>query len=294
MKKEQKHKIPNFLLAAQASVDLFIGIQTVMDELAFHGEGMIIDKTLEVCMNIFAGYSIFLAVFTLFVSSMERYMATKVPLFHRTRVTRRRMIYATITIWFVALIPASLPIVYYHDFNENKHSRKQLILIDTSIIFTTMFFLYVVLLLTFRGIKVSMRKREFELQASTYDEIRCTKLHHIEHQRMIHIFKIFLSMVCVYAVTFLPLAITDLLNIFVYEKEKDYNPTNAVSIAHIVSYMIYISGSIYNPLITLMMKDNFKEAITKHIKHVKDRILKKTEVQLTLKNTTHVSDLFEM
>ena len=261
MKKTQQMKLPNMMLRQQAIVDLLTSIMLFFFSLVN------IDKLFQPVrsqtkfpLNAIKRFTIFLTLGILIISSIERLLGVRWPLFYRRVVTRKKLRFMIIFAWFLSSIPG-LAITINYIVYRSRTFRVVFSIVQSVIVITAVIAIFVVLILTCNTVKISIRGKiketKAKLQTSQINRYRELQRLISDQKKEMKLFKIFLSMIIFYIVTYLPI----LIFITIFTKLKGV--IVCILIGDRISLFCYCSSALFNPFVTICMKDDFKNTLKK-------------------------------
>ena len=259
MQKTQQMKLPNMMLRQQAIVDLLTSIMLFFFSLVD------IDKLFQPVrsqmkfpLNAMKRFTIFLTLGIHIISSTERLLGVRWPLFHRRVVTRKKLRFVIIFAWFVSSIPC-LAITINYIVYRSRTFRVVFSVLQYVIVITAVIAIFVVLIITYNTVKISIRGKiketKAKLQTSQINRYRELQRLISDQKKEMKLFKIFLSMVIFYIVTYLPI----LIFITIFTKLKGV--IVCILIGDRISLFCYCSSALFNPFVTICMKDDFKNTL---------------------------------
>lgn len=211
-------------------------------------------------------YSLVISLGTLFLCAIERYLSVNNPIFHKYKITKCRTICASLVLCLIAIVPP-LCLVFLTDFqliNSNQQSVVIYSLSFNAVIFALLIAVISTLTLTLENARYSIQpKDEDRLPLNEYriKIIRNTAL--VRQKKECRLVKIFLMMIIVYILTYTPLIITRFLYDFraldVFTSEQDM-----ILIALCQSF--YKSSALFNPLLTILLKRDFRRTAKKSVR----------------------------
>lgn len=254
MKKILKEKTPNFMLLNQAIVDLVIGFLHLMYPLPSFFQ---VPDDYYVYVNIAEKCTMYLALGMLLFSSVERYIAIRYPLKHRVKVTRKMLVLVTMAIWSLSCIPVLTQIVYYY-WDASRDFRRVIFSIENIFILFGIIILHVVLWQTYQEIQISIEYKLSSIKKMSYcstdsrSSVSCTESTLKRHENKL--FKIFALMAISYVVTYIPLLVC---NIVLDVSTKNIDDVVKYSLIQVTT-SLYTSSALFNPVITLLLKKDFR------------------------------------
>ena len=261
MQKTQQKKLLNMMLRQQAIADLLISIMLFFNPLVN------IDKLFQPApshtkfpLNAIKGFTIFLTLGILLISSTERLLAVRWPLFHRRVVTGKKLRCMIIFVWFLSSIPALATTINYIVYRSQTF-RRVCSFFRSVIVITAVIAIIVILILTYNAVKISISRKiketKAKLQTSQVNRNRELQRLISEQKKEMKLFKIFLSMAIFYLVTYIPI----LIFITIFTKLKGV--IVCILIGDRISLLCYCSSALFNPFVTICMKDDFKNTLKK-------------------------------
>ena len=199
-------------------------------------------------------YSLILTLGSLLVAAFERYLCITKPIFHRRYVTRKHVILGTLLVWFISFLPP-LTLIALMDFKYDEAESASVTIY--SYVFDVVMLILIGLSLLFLALslRVSKRSCDFRRARSTSDSLRRS----IAKRRM-RLITIFMSMIVAYAVTFIPFAGTRIL--YDLDVLSDFAITDQIVVL-IVCNTFYKSSSLFNPFLSITMKEDYWRLLIK-------------------------------
>ena len=209
-------------------------------------------------------YSLTLCLLTLLLAAVERYICIVKPFTHKKFVTKNRVVCGSLFISAVSAIPA-ISLLAIANFNtRNLNSR---FVVIYSIVFDFLVFLLIVIIIfmltkSFKvgkdslksGISQQKNHLRENISRNSEDALHCAM------RKKLRLVVIFSIMMAGFLVSVLPFAIGRLLyDTGMLKKWSSTNQYILISACHI----IYKSSSLFNPVFTLTLKDDYKKRIAK-------------------------------
>ena len=151
-------------------------------------------------------YSLTLSLATLLIGAIERYLAITKPIYHRCKVTMRRIVYATLSVWVISFLVATIftiPVVMA------RSARAVFICLIAfgAVMLGIIIFVLAILLKTLSTAKASCRSAQRCAQKNKDNKSTSSPY----FKKRVRLVTIFLSMMIFYVVTFLPMIMTWIL-----------------------------------------------------------------------------------
>ena len=261
--KKHKRNIPNYLMFSQAMVDMYQAAvtwyETAVDSL---------DKTNsflctinEVTHTALFEYSLSLCLLTLMLASIERYLSITKPFFHRKFVTKTRIIYGSLSVWAIAIL-APICLMLAAQFDQMNLNSSAVILY--SYFFDGILFILIVAIITTLALSLKVGKNSMNASINTqkqHDKDKSGKTLECFMRKKVRLVVIFISMMAAFLVSFLPFALGRFFN--------DAGLLNGLSVSHqykllATCHVIYKSSSLFNPILTLSLKDDYRKRLSKY------------------------------
>ena len=263
--KKKKDKIPNYLMFAQATVDFYQAAvawyETIVD--AQDEEDPYVHKMSEITCTMLFEYSLALCLLTLLLASIERYLSIAKPFFHKKFVTKTRTVYGSLCVWVVSLM-APFSLICAAGFDSRKLNSSSVILY--SYVFDAILFTVIIVIITTLALSLKIGNDSMNAGIRNQQQCRLKRTGESVHRMMrkkVRLAIIFSIMMSVFLVSFLPFAIGRLLydagllrNLSMSQQGK------ILATCHIV----YKSSSLFNPLLTLTLKDDYRKVLLKYLR----------------------------
>lgn len=275
MRKSQRKKTSNVLLLNQSFADICLVGPTFMHGLIYSG---IQSERVVITFRILFMYSGCISIGSILLTTLDRFAALRYPFFHRTNTTQCKVLMAISFVWLGCIVP---PI---GESLLRSYNAYKIFVIVMFIIFLACILIILLLLLssfaTFRSSR-SMRLRHMTTgsprRKSEMISAECCK-----EKRMV---KILFAMALSYATTIIPYMIVTLLDVF-FEELNVRISQNIIC----TSYLLYTLSACIDPILTIFIKDDFKQAknwmlIPKYLWRARDVELQLASIPLQL--TTH-------
>ena len=244
--REVTRKIPNYLLFMQAIVDVTIGGIALLNILPDFYPSLMFNGYYVNAVNILIDYTSLIVLGTFLLTSLERFAAIKLPLWHRCAVTKRKVVHGMLAVWLSSSVP---PAIYlsFMDTRTFRHSQQFRMVYRISFTIIQMVTTLCSLTLLIATLKVASKSVRDKIRNA--DQI--TKLHLTKKD--CRLICLFITMVTVYTVTYLPLMIASLI--------CDYLDLYTCWQTDLVTSELYILGSLSNPILTLVFKTDFRKSL---------------------------------
>ena len=259
--KKIRGKTANLLLCDQAVVDAYNGI--VVGGLTVMSYALTLDHQNWWPLLIQTVYqlSIGVSIHTILLISVERYIFILKPLFHRSSVTKGRMLVAVAGSWVASFVWIPLRLVNWHEDDEEKAYQIFIAIFDCYILLLTVTVgcLHV---LTYRAVKRFIMHRHKDLL------VRSTPgktAHHKEnikvkqHMKEMRVSKIFIAMFVAFICTYIPVFLSGLVFISGVYKLLPNSAYKYFSL----DLIFYLCNSICNPFLTLLFKEDYRKNVRK-------------------------------
>ena len=242
MRKTLRKKPPNVYLVNQAFADLFSVVPHLLITFIYLGS-----KTEErqKYYKIAFLFSSIIRIGSVMLTTTGRFIAIKYPLHHLRFATKYRVYLSISIIWVISAIP-SLICLLVSDFRNVYYI---LIVTTFASLLMFIFMIFAILFVTFKTIRSSINRRVLDISSMPRTERNKERLK-VEQQKENRVINILLFMVTAYAITIFPCIILVLL-------ASHYS--EVIRWAR-VAYYIFMLSLIIDPLLTVFMKDDFKQA----------------------------------
>ena len=256
----RKCAIPNWFLLNQALVDSLIAIESIMYTIPTIST--LVDGNHGIYVNITTAielYSVILALGVLILITADRFIALCFPFFHRNQVTIQRVVSITVMWWFIALAPSVFYVLHYHYHGDDDRSTLDtFFMVGSSLILAGILLVLLFLYFTYRSIRRSHVRR------ISSDALRTTqwssRRNHIiiseQQQKQRRLFKLFLLISVVYIISYIPGVVIRVVN---------YTGVVGNTMRDIeleVAFIVYMCSALFNPILTLSIKDDFKKKMS--------------------------------
>ena len=235
--------IPNLMFCVQAVTDTIVTFTCL-----FNGMSMYVPETV-MALLFFISYDQLLAVFTLLIITLERFMSVMFPLRHRVSVTCHRFLLVTALMYIISLIPAVIYMMESKTWSKRTsgiyHNVMGIILLISLVT------VYVLLITSFYAVK-----RCLDNLIVQHRRKRCIER---TKKKQLRIFRILITMCMLYTVSYLP---RSLYKFFYLPYHASCNFIHQLIAENIVLLFYFISSTL-NPLLTLMCKDEFRRTLLK-------------------------------
>lgn len=282
MSTSKKTKKANLMFCIQSAVDLTVSLsfflysgllQSFTGRVHEYG----VSRPVYLMVVFFFHYTQLLAMTSLFLFTVERFIVVKFPFEHRSHVTRKRIVMAVMVNFAVSALPAFVYVVYIRD-RMLQFTRYNITLAIISLIMIITVFL--LLVHTYKAIQKSMRRsRSTERRQSRGLSPRVQLLRQrqssessqkYDDKRQIRILVILLVMFLLYSITFVPLAIWNIFAPFILHKGfMKLFPAHILNFIFIFLY--HISGCV-NPVITMTFIEDYRQT---WLSYVSQKIFKR-------------------
>ena len=258
--KKKCSSIANYLIFSQSLTDLFVGLMTCI-QVCMQIPSVKESYHLHLMLIMYTGmleYSLILTIGSLFLASFERYLCITKPIFHKQCMTKRKIILGSCIVWILSLIPP-LTLISLMDFHFTNTENVAVTIYSCVFDIVILILIGIVVLLLALSLKVSKRSCDRHSE-------RCRSLDKKQAaaKRTTRLVTIFMCMIVAYAVTFLPFAGTRLMyDVGMLEglSHADY------IIVFIVCNTFYKSSSLFNPLLSISMKKDFRNMFATTFRH---------------------------
>ena len=268
---DARKKVSNLLLLNQSFTDLLVSINIISFILPDYARSLLNDFYFSIIFYVYI-YTSWVKLFALVLTTAERYFAVNKPFLHRKVVTRGRIKYVIIITWLLAFIAPSIIAIY------NSYSLHLPVQIVFPTISLTMFSIFLIaifgmLLLTFVRSKKSIREHIISKTTTlnidpgeTSDRLNALTR---EYQRETRLIKVFTAMAVAYFVSYVPVP---MFVIKLRSSAKTSGELYSVMLGTIVVYSLFSMSSIFNPLLTFLLKDDFKNKLITCLQNVQSTI----------------------
>lgn len=250
LKNDKQNKIPNYLLYCQSIADLCPALVTILEAM-YHEvqDSQPASPKLLILYLIYIAvleYSLILALSTLVLGAVERYICITKPFYHRSKITKYHVKHATIMIWIFSLIPPCL-LLTLMNFKAGKVAEEPLSVRVYSYIFDFIMLcliIYTVVMLMFT-LKVAKSSRKKHRQLTQQPKTS---------KRDMRVVLILILMTFVYIATLLPFTIGRVL----YDSKLLTKLTyNQQTIFTAVCHSFYKASALFNPFATMFLKQDY-------------------------------------
>ena len=250
MKKTHHFKIHDIMLINQALGDLFNGVLEIPV------------KILDICTVQFATEIVdVLVVFSTIISQMiymvmmtDQCLSVTKPLFHRKNISVRFVKGEFIGIWILTLLISLLPLIW--KFNVSCSNFKEISANYSSFLTALvliMFLVIVILVSITYNVALKWVRRRKENPGTNGNDVEESLTTLDGPKREIRVILNMCLMVCFYCIIYIPIIVMTMLNIL----HVDYS--NSEQIVSDVSLYLYLTSSVFNPVVTLRLK--FKDRL---------------------------------
>lgn len=252
-------KTANLLLCNQAIVDIFNGAVA-------GGITIFSDYAPDVVKQGIYQFSIALSLHTVVLISIERYIFILKPLYHRTSVTKGKIMMSVIISWALSLVWIPLRLIHYQKSRLDWESYVYFIAVSDCVIFLMMASVGCLHVLTYRAVKKFIMSRLDDMinvnkRKSILFKRNIKYKHHLKEMR---VSKIFISMFVAFICTYLPVFVTGIVYIaggFQSVKVSDYKYFS-------LDLLFYLYNSLFNPIVTLAFKEDYRKNFRKCISSI--------------------------
>lgn len=261
MKREQK-KISNYLLLSQSITDLYNALMMWYDLIITLTH--IKHTALELVKITMLEYSFTLSLGTLLLGALERYLAITKPYYHKRNITMIRIVYSTVAVWVFSLVPPSilLALMKYTIMNFNSDRVIMYSFVFDAVMLGMIIFVVTILILTLSTARASCREKTTKLtrhHKCPQRNQRNKSTRSPSFKKRLRLVVIFMIMMVLYIVTFLPLTIGRVL----YDTGTVKNlPFFDNMVIIIVCHTLYKSSALFNPFLTLCLKEDYRRTFT--------------------------------
>ena len=282
-----RKKIPNILLFNQAVADLvnmMIYLLTKLIHLLYQISTNHMIVSFQKLNIAFLYLSVVSSVLLFAVISIERFLSIFMPLWHRIHIQRHHLWYTVLSAWvIVTLMTTAIIATMFHESTSEKWEKfedlvKYNFALGVIVVFM-MFMITIVFSLNFFQALKSLRSQSIQ---TTSDQIRSKK--------QFRLTLIFLMMFIVFVLTFIP-------GVYAAQTKLCYSHSHSLfNVCNQTFICTFILTSIYNPILTLCLKREFRWQSTADITRsstyiTRDSILScgQSKKDSVIQNATHPS-----
>lgn len=255
--KRERQKISNNLLLSQAVTDLYNAIMMWYEMIINFAvtEQTPLKYALELVKIAMLEYSFTVSLGTLLLGALERYLAITNPYYHKQKVTLMRIMYSTFAVWFLSLIP---PCILLALMNCNIANFNKSGVIIYSFAFDAVMIAVIIFVVTMLLLSLTTAR------AACSDQAKLTrhqgnqpprKRKSTTFRKKLRLVVIFLIMMVLYIITFLPLTIGRVL--FDVGMVKNLSSFDRL-VMIIVCHTLYKSSALFNPFLTIFLKEDYR------------------------------------
>ena len=274
--------VTNVILGGLAFSDLLSGVLGIPLYLSCSAL-----QTLAVCgvtQVLIRFFSISIVLHLLLVS-IDRYVTVVHAIRYRSLATKQRAVYLLITVWASAIFVALIQLTWLGfdvDVNEDSDLKTQRINTIYDAFCIAFFFAVPLITMIFCYIRIFIVLRQ-QLRAIEQHNIQSSKMKEEKRScaRKRRAALIFISMIAMYIICWLPYFMLDLL----HEYENDFF-TVSILVEYISFYYPKFLNSLLNPLLYVFCKHDFRQAIRTFRRRREERMN-----SLSLQNTLGKSSL---
>ena len=263
--------VSNYLLFSQGLSDLYIGFimwfEIIVHYLRQHGYNscnlsMIYEGLLE--------YSYTLSLGNLFLCAIERYLSVNKPIFHRRNVTKVRVIFGSILVCIISFIP---PISLLLLMTFISCNSKSIAVINYSFAFDAVMIILItssvaIILITLRNARKVIQPKFKGLMPITRESVTLRQnLIEAKQRKEFRLVKIFFTMITAYIATYLPVTIGRIL--YDVGALNNLNPLQGMTLIFLC-HTLYKTSAIFNPVLTVTLREDYRLIFTKWIKKGKN------------------------
>lgn len=257
-RKIQRNTIPNWLLFNQAIVDLLIVAQSIMYAVT---NMVSLYEHYDLYLTITSAFELYtcvLALGILLLSTSERFIALKTPLFHKKHITINKLLCATVFVWVIASLPSSFYLIHYLHFPNEIEVISNFWIIGPIMILAGIVIVIFILYFTFKVITNSFTQRTSSISLQTIQWVNGRNMAIIngQYKKQRRLFKLFVLLTVVYILSYIPGVILRVLHFF------DVINHHMMEMGLEMAYIVYMSSALFNPILTLCMKDDFKNKMS--------------------------------
>ena len=270
LKKNLQKKAPNFMLCHLSIIGTFNGI-TFNVVLLIHYNNLfhIVHPTGMRLLQLLGLYTVNLTVTSLLFMALERYIAITKPEFYRSLLSRCSMLVFAITLWILPALTLALYLI--GDFH---------IVVFT---FIVLFECIAIVLLLYRSFiivrDIIKEKVEEAKRARNLNSIYFIKQNQKRDRRFV---KILIGMVVMFILLFLPWATVSLIYNFFQSIRRNSTFTMLAN----YSVVLYLCNALVNPILTLTLKDDYRNVFTKFWQRSKSRRIENERKTPSIISTT--------
>lgn len=233
MKHKKKKKTSNILLLNQSFADAVLIIPTFMHVLL---QTRFNSWKIAISYKLSFSYTSFISISSIMLTTLDRFMALKYPVFHKVHVTKTKVSFAIVVVWAVCVVPALVENSFRYNLNYMVFP-----MIMFSILFSFVSIILFLLFSTFKSIRQSNTARSVFMRSGT--DSTPTR-----DNKMV---KILFAMALSYSVTIVPYIAVNFLDLQDNELIEEYELD--------ISYIVYTLSGCIDPLLTIYIKNDFTE-----------------------------------
>ena len=278
--------VTNLILGSLAVSDLLSGVLGIPLYLACSAVQKTVVCAITQMLTRFFSISV---VLHLLLVSVDRHVAVVHAIRYRSLVTKRRILSLLLSVWLTAIFVALIQLSWLGlDINVNEDSNEKTASINIvyDILCIIFFFLVPLITMIFCYTTIFLALRQ-QLRAIKQNNVGlCFKVEQRRsYSRERRAAIIFLSMIVVYIICWLPYFLLDLQHQF----ENDFFSL-PVSVEYAVFYYPKFLNSVLDPLLYVYRKHDFRQAIRATLG--RDRALRDEGPSLSLRNTYGITEKY--
>ena len=269
--------VTNFILFSLAFSDLLSGVMGIPFYLACSA----IQET-PVCgiTQVLTKFFSISIVLHLLLVSIDRHVAVVHAIRYRSLVTKRRTLHCLLSVWIIAIFVSLIQLSWIGldvDVNEDSEEETARIAIIYDILCIVLFFAVPLTIMIFCYVTIFLALRQ-QLRAIQQNNVGPTfrKVERRSRARERHAALIFVAMITIYIVCWLPYFLLD----FQHQFGNDFFKLS-ITVEYTVFYYPKLFNSLLNPLLYVFYKHDFRQAI----RAVIGRTLTDDGPSLSLQNT---------
>ena len=259
---DARKKVSNILLLNQSFTDLLVSINIISFVLPDYTLSLLNDLYISITYYFYL-YTSWVKLFALVLTTAERCFAVDKPFLHRKVVTRGRIKYVIIITWLLAFITPST-MATYNSYSLYSPVQPVFPTISLTVFLIFLIAIFGMLLLTFVRSKKSIRKhiilkrKRMDMDRRKHTDISRVLIR--EHQKEARLIKIFIFMTVAYLLSFMPVPIYSLI---LSSRTMNNNEISNVMLGTVAVLFLFAISSVFNPLLTFLLKNDFKKGLTK-------------------------------
>ena len=155
-----KFKKSNFTLCFQSIIDIIGAASMILDSFIHLNYSppfimyYVYADTIGDVWGFLFRYSSFIAIITLLVITMERYLSVRHPFVHRTKITSKVVTIAVLLVFFCPSIPATVSVLYIAQSHDQWYLKQMIYLITIGVItLSILITVYTMLIISYLSIR---------------------------------------------------------------------------------------------------------------------------------------------